>query len=327
MLNFVKEEKQRIKLRKKNGEDELEFVPSDWKIIVSDAQMKLDLDTVKSKIDYRSEKYAQHLELKRFRFGPGTAKEQKVYKSELKKLKQMRRGRKALISFVKSNNKRLMKIASLNPNSFNVKNEAQRERLCELHARILSYLNERNQVNLRLISLYSDENNKNGKLKKNTHRGRIARLRVKASRKNYRKLLCLYRETRSFRIPEAQKDRIYNIMNKLIDLRVLLTELKYRKRKEHPNARKARKALTRKIKNTKIRINQLDGDLDRFMRKASRRSRRTPKPWKQIFWSIVLLLIVGGAVLVFLNKDALISGIAYYWQLLVNNLAGLFIKQ
>ncbi len=310
MLQFAREEEKREEKAKLR---ELELKPvKDYdggEVWITETQMKLDLQTVRSKIEHRTERYVNYLELRTYRFGEDTPKDKKTFKDRLKKLRDMRRGKRALLKYTKSNNAKLLAIANMNVSNLE-QNEVKQERIEILHKRILSLLMERDEINLKLMSLYADENTGNSP-RKNNQRRRIAKIRLKASKRAFKKQIRLYKMARKYRVPELHKDRIFEVMNRKIDLRAYLAECKYRKRHEKPTARKAKKILRKKMKDTKLRLKYAKMDFDRFMTKAGKRSRRTPDLKVQLFWFVILccMIVIGvGAYLIFkYNKELVIS--------------------
>jgi hypothetical protein len=118
-------------------------------------------------------------------------------------------------------------------------------------------------------------------------------------------------------------------MNRKIELAAYLAELRFRKRHEHPHKRAAKRAIRTEIKNTKLRMKYAERDFDKFMKKAGRRSRRTPNPKIQFAWFMVLLVMVAicaACAYVFINyREQLMTYAGQYFAQLteaVTNAAG-----
>ena len=259
-------------------------------IIIAKYHMKTDLDTVKSKIEYRKQRYIQEFKRFRYTYGEETLHSEKKHIAQAKKLKKMKKQTGKFIRYTKKNNDRYFKLANLRDSEINVKSDVKRDRVETLLRRIKNLLMERDEVNMKLLNLYADEN-ANPEKKNNTQRKRIDKVKLRATRRVFKKQKFLYKEARSFRVPQAQKDRIYEIMNRKIALKAYLAECKYRKRHESGNA-KARRAIKKAIRDTKQKIKYCDHDFDVFMTKASRRSRRTPDKRVQFIWTLLLVAMI-----------------------------------
>jgi hypothetical protein len=272
--------------------------------------MTTDLDTVRARIEYRKERYINDLRQMRFRFGEETVGDMKKHRGEIVKLQRMKRATKKYVRYEKKQNERYLKIANLNLEPIHTRSDVHKERLEILQSRIRNLLMQRDEVNMRLLTIYAEEN-ANPRKKRRSHRRRIAALKLRAARRSFRKQYKLYRLASKYRVPEAEKERIYEIMNVKIELQAYLAECRWRKRHEHPNKRAAKRTLKTEIKNTKLRLKYAERDFDRFMTKAGRRSRRTPNPKIQFLWFLVLLtmvaICVGAAYLFIYQKDQLFT--------------------
>ena len=330
LLNFIKAEKKREKRAKEHEKEMREMTMDDGEhIVISKFHMDTDLDTVKSRIEFRKERYINDLRLMRFRFGEETPKEMRKHRGEITKLAKMKRHGKRYVKYTKRNNERYLKIANLDLKPLYSKSDVHKERLEILQNRIRNLLIQRDEVNMRLLTLYAEEN-ANPEKKRRTNKRRISKVKLKAAKRAFKKQFKLYKLASKYRVPEAEKQRIYEIMNRRIDLRTYLAECKFRKRHEHPRAFKARRVLRQQIKDTKLRLKYADRDFKKFMRKASKRSARTPNPKIQILWCFVLLTmaaIIGGGVYLFMTYKDLIfayfnSFIAYVQQMISNSGGG-----
>ena len=258
--------------------------------VIAKYHMKTDLDTVKSRIEYRKQKYVQDFKRFNYTYGEETLSSELKHIAQAKKLKKMKKHTKKYIRFTKKNNERYYKLANIPSTSLHLKSEVKRDRAEILLKRIKNLLMERDEVNMRLLTLYADEN-ANPEKKNTTQRKRIDRIKLRVSRRTFRKQRFLYREAKSYRVPQAQKDRIYEVMNRKTSLKAYLAECKYRKRHEHGNA-KARRTIRKQIRETKRKLRYCECDLDVFMTKASKRSRRTPDKRIQFLWWLVLVALV-----------------------------------
>ena len=308
LTRFLKEEeKYRRRAREMEEVAREEHLADGDETVITRYHMKTDIDTVKSKIEYRKQRYIQEFKRFRYTFGEETLQSERKHIAQAKKLKKMKKHTKRFIRFAKKNDDRYYKLANMSMNDIHVNSAVKRDRVDILLRRIRNLLMERDEVNMRLLTLYADEN-ANPEKKRNTQRKRIDKIKLRASKRSFRKQRFLYREARSFRVPQAHKDRIYEVMNRKTELRAYLAECKYRKRHEKSGTMKSRRVIRQEIRDTKRKLRYCERDLDIFMTKASKRSKRTPKKIAQFFWTLALIALTVGVVYGYIylmsNKDA-----------------------
>ena len=291
-------------------------------LCITKEHMKTDVDTVAAKIEYRKERLSNHVAEHRYRFGLDSDKQRRKMIRELAKLRKMRKLARPTLNIEKRNNKRYLEIAALDPIKMTAKihSTVKKERAEELLNRIKSLLIERDEVNMRLLALYSDENGVKTNKRKSKRR-KIAKIRLKASKKAFKKQWKLYRKAKKYRVSDKQKQRIFDAMNKKVEYRAYIAELKYRKRHEKAKG-KPKHIIVKELRETKMRLRYANRDFDKAMTKASRRSRRMPSSKRQIIWGvasviIVLCCVVGFKILLD-NSDKLMG----YLRLLLVKLKG-----
>ena len=291
-------------------------------LCITKEHMKTDVDTVAAKIEYRKERLSNHVAEHRYRFGLDSDKQRRKMIRELAKLRKMRKLARPTLNIEKRNNKRYLEIAALDPIKMTAKihSAVKKERAEELLNRIKSLLIERDEVNMRLLALYSDENGVKTNKRKSKRR-KIAKIRLKASKKAFKKQWKLYRKAKKYRVSDKQKQRIFDAMNKKVEYRAYIAELKYRKRHEKAKG-KPKHIILKELRETKMRLRYANRDFDRAMTKASRRSRRIPSSKRQIIWGvasvIIVLCCVIGVKILLDNSDKLMG----YLRLLLVKLKG-----
>ena len=144
---------------------------------------------------------------------------------------------------------------------------------------------------MRLNSLYAEENVKGTKRVKRNYISHLAKVRLGEVKRAFRAQGSNYRTLSRFRVSLQSKQRVYNSMNKRIELLGYLTELKFRLKHEKAKGA-ARKAIKDEIRNTKRRLKHTKIDISEGIVKLGRRSARTPNPKVQFAWLLVLFVLI-----------------------------------
>ncbi len=252
--------------------------------------MKLDLKTVKARCAYRKATIKYQLSLSNYHFNENTRASQAARVDSNARLRAMRRDTKKLYKVTKANNKRYARVMNGTVKLNRVKHEAERQRIEVLRQRIIARIVERAEINTRLMALYSDD----GRGKKNV-RDKIARVRLKAARRSFKKQLHLYRKSKRYFVPMPLKEEAWALMNERTNLAAYLAECKYRKRHEKPKG-SLKRALKEEIRNTKRSIKYTERDIYRLLHKMKKKNEKQPSVKAQIIWIVVLAVLVVGGV-------------------------------
>ena len=302
-LRFLEEEEEREILRRPVKEEKTK------KELLSDA---VDMTFARGKemtersilalelgIDFKIHKMELELTKQKYRFGEDGVKEKAGKKDSLSRIKSLRRDRKKIIKEERKNYERYMKIALTAPENLKARWRADKRRMAEMRLRIISYLNERDEVNRRLIKLYN-ENSKEGSLK--NLRKKVTHIALSAEKKQFRKLTKHYKRISKMRIPLKEKERIYGVLNDRIELTGYLKECEYRARKEHPKGA-AKRALKREINQTKKSLKVADRDFAVLVKKGAKRSSRAATPAHQVLWVVFALVLLGIGVACYIFRN------------------------
>jgi chromosome segregation ATPase len=176
-------------------------------------------------------------------------------------------------------------------------NSAKADRIEELQKRLEELLHERDDINIRLCSLYREEDTSGKKIRRRSYRANLAAARMRAARSAYRRCASSAREVARFRVSLQEKSKAYEAMNKKIEYSAYLAECRYRMSHERPRGAQRRK-LNAEIRDTQKRIRDMDADIRFHTDKLGRRSAKSPKPEGQLTWLILLILlgVVGFAI-------------------------------
>ncbi len=179
----------------------------------------------------------------------------------------------------------------------------RRGMLESLSLRLDSVLRERDEVNSRLIELYT-EGIKNGDIEKINRRG--SAIRRRSSKRAKRRLSRDMRVIRE-RIPLDIKEKLVLAANKLIDAESYADSLEYRMKKSKVRGN-ARRDMKNEIRSRRRSLKPLYADYRHFLKKARKYAERADDFKKQLYWLLLLLLTVGAAVGIYLIFREQISG-------------------
>ncbi len=266
---------------------------------VGDSHMKYDIATLEAKIDYRRDRFSRFIEESQLRYGETDRKQTRRISADQRKLRAIRSLARSAIRYESSCNSRYLNALHLSAASLGTESNAKADRIEELQKRIEELLHERDDINIRLCSLYREEDASGKKMRRKSYRANLAAARLRAARSAYRKCASSAREVSRFRVSIQEKSKAYEAMNKKIEFSAYLAECRYRMSHEKPRGAQRRK-LNAEIRDTQKRIRDMDADIRFHTDKLGRRSAKVPKTEGQIAWLLVLILIVG-------------IGFAIYW--------------
>jgi hypothetical protein len=160
-----------------------------------------------------------------------------------------------------------------------------------IRQRIIALLNERDELNNKLISLYTGtEINADGTNVNQIYRRVKADAAEKLTRKNKKTAEAVARLVAT---PE-EKQRIFDLLNRRLDAESSLAVVSYRFRNEKLT-KKDRKLLKADADNYAAIISQCDGDIDWNLKKISKRLKQKKGGWGLAF-VLALIVVIGGAL-------------------------------
>jgi len=299
-LRFLKEEEMReadVDL----DEDEEKYTPSENIF----TQIKADNDTVNARIAYRISKLTDNIAVTRFKYGEKTSKEKRAEKSAVRLLRDMKSGKKLLARATEKNNLRYLKVAEYDIDGTKLPRRADKKRMSLLKERLIALLTQRDEVNAKLLALYN-ENDKNGKKVTKNMRKKYSDIRLKATKKAYKKQHGTYSKVNKLRVSIKEKQKIYDVINTRTELTAYLAECEYRLKHERPRGA-AKRTLVSEIRSTRKNIRYADKDIRVMVKKAVKRSGKRPVPAVQLAWLLVLILLIGAGVLCYLYREQLFA--------------------
>lgn len=298
-LLLIKEEARRERTNKKRAQTESGIIPERNKPVTK-SMMDKDMTVVSERIAYRENRYRFVVAASRFHFGAETGKEKKARRTAFAKLRKIRSSKKEVLRDAKQNNARYLDIAMQDPESAKARFKANRAKMKDLAARMRALLHERDEINERLLSLYS-ENGKAAKAK----RSKTAELRLKETKRAFKRQMGLYKKISSYRIPLKKKQKIFDLMNRKVELCTYLAELKYRishtKKKAEEYA-----DIKNEIKDTSRQLKYTERDILSLSKRLAKNAARAANPKRQMLWLLLLILLVAaGLVGYFFFKEQL----------------------
>lgn len=299
-LRFLKDEEMREAEIDTDDEYE-EYSPSENIF----TQIKANNDTVNARITYRISKLADNIAVTRFKYGEKTPKEKRAEKSAVRLLRAMKSDKKLLTRATEKNNLRYLKVAEYDIDGAKLPRRADKKRMTLLKERLIALLAQRDEVNAKLLALYN-ENEKNGKKSAKNMRKKYSDIRLKATKKAYKKQHGTYSKVNRLRVSLKEKQKIYDVMNTRTELTAYLAECEYRLKHERPR-RAAKRTLVSEIRSTRKNIRYADKDIRVMVKKATKRSGKRPVPVVQLAWLLVLILLIGAGVLCYLYREPLFA--------------------
>lgn len=298
-LLLIKEEARRERERKKRAETESGIIPG-RNVPVTKSQIDKDMTVVSERIAYRENRYSYVVAKSRFHFGEESGKEKKARKKALAKLRRIRSAKRDVIRDAKKNNARYYEVATQDAETVKARFKADRAKMKDLSARMRALIHERDEINGRLLALYSEESRgKGGKPKKN----QASSLKLKETKRAFKRQLSLYKRISRYRLPLKKKQKIYDLMNRKVELCVYLAEMRYRIKHEDRKS-DFKKELKTAIKDTLRQLKYTERDIEALSKKLAKRAARGRNPRHQMLWLVLLIiLIVGGLVGYFFFRE------------------------
>ena len=261
------------------------------------AHIKLDKSAVKARIEYRIEKLEQAVMMDEFRLGGLTHRDSSAKRRLEHMLSVLKRGKRRAVRRAAEDSRRYFAIIQpKRPKK--LKRGADRERMEELEARISSLILERDEVNQQLLALYTGRDVAD-RGSRSAAQSKITRARKRGAARGFREQKKIYKKVRKFRVPERQKERIYELINKKTELLAYLSECKYRM-KFKGRQDSERRYYAKEIRRTRREIRYATRDINALTKRNERRSDKKPDPKIQLLWLLLLILLVAGGVFAYL---------------------------
>ena len=272
--------------------------------VVAQGKLERQVKTQSEKDLATITKYATHeigilereRDVKSVKFGPDNSKSRRSGRDLAKKIKRIKKWHKEALLYEVADNKRYYEIITAEPATAKVKRRrADRDMLASLRARLAALLNERDEINGKLIAIYTGEDvDPSGAPVGNKYR----ELQNKAANKSFKRQKSLARSVKSLHVTLDEKERIYELMNRRTQLEANLNLYIYKIKKENCD-RATKKQLRRDIKKTEREIKRTNSDIKYLLKRAKFRDSKTRGGSWAVMWGVVLLLFLAGVVAVF----------------------------
>ena len=222
-------------------------------------------------------------------------KEKKWRSNGKKKLKHLKAKLASAVAYEKMDNRRYYTVVGTNFDSVELPPKADRDDLIAMREELMRLLDIRDDLNAKLLELYTGT--ENGMKKGTSLKGR-ERAEIKARKRGYRKYRKLYKLINSMRVTRNEKMRIFNKMDQYLDTRGELAKIKYILRNERPTGKVLREYKRDKRK-AKSDLRILRRVIDRTSIKALRRAKKRTirKRVMTISYAILILLVLGICIL------------------------------
>ena len=165
------------------------------------------------------------------------------------------------------------------------------EKVKSIRKKIIELLNERDEVNNKLISLYTgSEVNADGTNVNQVYR----RVKTQAAERLTKKGEKSAKKVHKLVATPEEKQNLYDLLNKKLDAESSLAVISYRLRNEKLT-RKEKKLIKEDAENCAKIVNQCECDIDWHLRKIQKRQKAKHGGWG-IALVLALIVIVGGAI-------------------------------
>ena len=291
-LLLIREEARRERANKKRAETESGINPMKNKPVTK-SMMDKDITTVSERIAFRENRYRFVVAASRFHFGAETGKEKRERRTALAKLHKIRSSRKDVIREAKKNNARYLDVSMQDAESVKARFKADRSKMKDLSARMRALLHERDEINERLIALYcEDEKGRAAKATKN----KTAELRLRETKRAFKRQMKLYKRVSSYRIPLKKKQKLFDLMNRKVELCTQLAELKYRIKHMSKRADDYGEIRT-EIKDTARQLKYTERDILSLSKRLAKSAAKAKNPKRQMLWLLLLIILIAAALI------------------------------
>ncbi|MBO7304209.1 MAG: hypothetical protein J6V09_03220 [Clostridia bacterium] len=211
------------------------------------------------------------------------------------KISKLKRSASRAMAIERDDNARYYMLFAMDAESEKNKKNARRDKLDALKLRLEVLLNEREDINERLIALYggTDRNLKKVKIDR-----KATRVRKKHAKYMYRKQRNVAAKIDSFKAPIDIKEKAFELLNKKTRSVAVIEESYYKLKKLKPTGR-AKKELLANVKRAKADIRSADSDLRFIMKKLKRQHERYEVDRSWTFTLIAFGVVAIAGVLVF----------------------------
>jgi hypothetical protein len=255
-------------------------------------QSDKDVEVIAKEAEFKIALLESERDSLRVGFGKTTREIKRRTKDIGKEIEAVKKKAKVAASFERSDNDRYYFTVVNEPECARFpKKRVDPRKVQVIRQRIIELLNERDELNNRLISLYTgNEINADGTNVNEIYR----RVKTTAAEKITRKgQKTAERVDRLVATPD-EKQRLYDLLNQRLDAESSLAVISYRLRNEKLS-RKDKKLMRADVERLSRMIHQCDGDISWHLKKIQKRQKANRGGWGVAF-VLVLIAVIGGAL-------------------------------
>ncbi len=270
-------------------------------------QANKDLSVLTKHADFKVSMLESERDIARYRFGMAPKASKKRKKEIEKEIAAIKRTHREALRYEESDNKRYYAVVKNDPDTMKVaKKRADRDKIASLRGRMIALLNQRDEINGKLMSIYTgSEINNDGSSVNQAWR----RIKNEAAERAVKKDKKLAKKVARLPATPAEKQSIYNIMNKKLDAVSTLALCEHRLRKEKLSRAEARELREDIARQRKI-MKQCDSDVNwRAEQIKKRGAKKGGAGWVVGFIVILLLVLGAGAAFLWFFGQDLLSGL------------------
>ena len=255
-------------------------------------QANKDLKKVATLAEYQISLLESERDIEEFRYGQKKNRSNKQFKAIAKEIRAIKKENKAAIECEDSDNKRYYSVIFADPATANYKRKnADRDKLASLRTKIMALLNERDMINGKLISIYTGSEVDITGIGINQ---KWRSIKTDAAREAQKKLRALEKRVKRLPATPAEKDKLFDLMNKQVDGESTIAVLKTRLKKEKDIPSYERNQLKRDVARNEKYVRQVKEDIKWLIDRIIYRNSDSASSWGLGF--ILLLVIIAGVL-------------------------------
>ena len=226
----------------------------------------------------------------RIGFGKETSEIKRRTKEINKEIDSIKKSAKVATEFEKRDNERYYFAVVTEPECADYpKKKVDVEKVKSLRTRIINLLNDRDEINNKLIALYTgSEINADGTNVNETYR----RVKAQAAERLTKKGLKSARKVHNLVATPEEKQNLFDLLNKRLDAETTLALISYRLRNEKIS-RQDKKLIKADADNCAKIVNQCNNDIDWSLKRIQKRQQANRGGWGVAFLVILIAVVAG----------------------------------
>ncbi len=268
-------------------------------------QANKDLKKVAALAEYQISLLESERDIEEFRYGQKKNRSNKQFKEIAKEIRAIKKENKAAIASEDADNKRYYSVIFADPATANyTRKNANRDKLASLRTKIMALLNERDIINGQLISIYTGSEVDITGIGINQ---KWRSVKTDAARESQKKLRSLEQKVKRLPATPAEKDKLFDLMNKQVDGESTIAVLKTRLKKEKDLPSYEKNQLKRDIARNEKYVHQVKEDIKWLIDRIIYRNTDSASSWGIGFVIILVVIVAVLGVFGYIFRDQLMQ--------------------